>query len=101
MKTVNRGFISITPTQLFIAWALKYSNEEQFFTEKVERLNGFIAPYSFTEKDAHKNLIREIPFWRNGYISLGSANGLTKMNHEVLMTWSEILKKIPKNKTPL
>jgi predicted O-linked N-acetylglucosamine transferase (SPINDLY family) len=73
-------------------------DEEQFFTEKVERLNGFIAPYSFTEKDAHKNLLREIPFWKNGYISLGSANGLTKMNHEVLMTWSEILKKIPKSK---
>jgi hypothetical protein len=36
MKTVNRGFISITPTQLFIAWALKYSNEEQFFTNNPE-----------------------------------------------------------------
>ena len=69
-------------------------DEEQFFTEKVERLNGFIAPYSFTEEEAHKNLVREIPFWKNGYISLGSANGLTKMNHEVLITWSEILKKI-------
>lgn len=36
MKTVNRGFISITPTQLFIAWALKNSDEEQFFTNYPE-----------------------------------------------------------------
>jgi protein O-GlcNAc transferase len=73
-------------------------NEENFFTEKIERLKGFIAPYSFTKKDAHKNLMTEIPFWKNGYISFGSANGLTKMNQEVLMTWSAILKKVPKSK---
>jgi len=36
MKTVNRGFISITPTPLFITWALKNSNEEQFFTNNPE-----------------------------------------------------------------
>ena len=36
MKTVNRGFISITPTPLFIAWALKYSDEVQFFTNNPE-----------------------------------------------------------------
>ena len=36
MKTVNRGFISITPTPLFIAWALKNSDEEQFFTNNPE-----------------------------------------------------------------
>ena len=36
MKTVNRGFISITPTPLFIAWAIKNSDEEQFFTNNPE-----------------------------------------------------------------
>ena len=36
MKTVNRGFISITPSPLFIAWALKYSDEVQFFTNNPE-----------------------------------------------------------------
>ena len=36
MKTVNRGFISITPNPLFIAWALKNSDEEQFFTNNPE-----------------------------------------------------------------
>ena len=36
MKTVNRGFISITPTPLFISWALKNSDVEQFFTNNPE-----------------------------------------------------------------
>lgn len=36
MKTVNRGFISITPTPLFISWAIKNSDEEQFFTNNPE-----------------------------------------------------------------
>ena len=36
MKTVNRGFISITPTPLFISWALKNSDEVQFFTNNPE-----------------------------------------------------------------
>jgi hypothetical protein len=36
MKTVNRGFISITPTPLFISWTLKNSDDEQFFTNNPE-----------------------------------------------------------------
>ncbi len=36
MKTVNRGFISITPTPLFISWALKNSDEDQFFSSNPE-----------------------------------------------------------------
>ena len=36
MKIINRGFICVTPTPLFIAWALKYSDEVQFFTNNPE-----------------------------------------------------------------
>ncbi len=37
MKTVNRGFISITPTPLFIKWVGINSDEEQFFTNNPEQ----------------------------------------------------------------
>ncbi len=37
MKTVNRGFISITPTPLFIKWVGNNSDEEQFFTDNPEQ----------------------------------------------------------------
>ena len=36
MKIINRGFISITPTPLFISWALKNSDEDQFFSSNPE-----------------------------------------------------------------
>ena len=32
MKIINRGFICVTPTLLFIAWAAKHSDDNQFFT---------------------------------------------------------------------
>ena len=32
MKIINRGFICVTPTPLFIAWAAKHSDDNQFFT---------------------------------------------------------------------
>ena len=32
MKIINRGFICVTPTPLFIALAAKHSDENQFFT---------------------------------------------------------------------
>ncbi len=36
MKIVNRGFISILPTPVFIQWSLNNSDEEAFFTENPE-----------------------------------------------------------------
>ena len=32
MKIINRGFICVTPTPLFITWAIKHSDDNQFFT---------------------------------------------------------------------
>ena len=32
MKIINRGFICVTPTPLFITWAVKHSDDNQFFT---------------------------------------------------------------------
>lgn len=36
MKVLNRGFISIMPTSLFIEWTINNSDEEQFFTKNPE-----------------------------------------------------------------
>ena len=72
--------------------------EEKFYTERVKRFKGFIAPYSYEEKAAHKSIQQEIPFYRNGFISFGSANGLIKTNTKVLETWSLILKEVPNSK---
>jgi hypothetical protein len=32
MKIINRGFICVTPTPLFITWAAKHSDDNMFFT---------------------------------------------------------------------
>ena len=36
MKIINRGFICVAPTPIFMEWALKNSDENQFFTSDPE-----------------------------------------------------------------
>ncbi|MEZ0367977.1 MAG: hypothetical protein ACAI44_02695 [Candidatus Sericytochromatia bacterium] len=39
-----------------------------------------------------------VPFLKNGYLTLGSANSLTKLNQRVVALWARVLKALPESK---
>lgn len=71
-------------------------NEEKFYSEKVLRIPGFLAPYSFKENEIKPREL--IPCLENSYISFGSANNMIKINNHVLEAWSAILHQVPHSK---
>ena len=69
--------------------------ESGHFAEKIFRLpNMWVC---FTPPDVEVK-IRELPAKKNGYITFGSFNNLSKINKGVISLWSKILKSIPKSK---
>ena len=74
------------------------NKEEKYYQEKISRLAHYYAPYSYHEVEAHKNINPKIPYAKNQFISFGSANSLIKTNSEVIDTWIQILKGVPKSK---
>lgn len=70
-------------------------NEEQFFTEKILKLNP-----CFT----HANLIElstaspKTAFSKNGFITFGCSNRWYKVSEATIKAWSEILKQVPASK---
>lgn len=73
------------------AWTLP-ENEEANFAEKVWRLPEsylcFTPPADSTE-------VGPLPAIRNGHITFGSFNNLSKMNNSVVALWSRVLKAVP------
>ena len=68
------------------------AGEEKNFTEKLLRLpetHFCYVPYSPPKP------CREAPFKRNGYLTFGSFNNLTKINDKVLAVWAEIMQALP------
>ena len=70
-------------------------NENLHFTEKIIRLPNIWVCFSAPDFDIK---IRELPAIKNGYITFGSFNNLSKINDTVITLWSKILKSIPKSK---
>jgi len=69
--------------------------DENFFSNKV-----FILPkiwICFTTPETQIE-IKELPAVKNGYITFGSFNNLSKINEEVISLWSKILNAVPKSK---
>lgn len=65
---------------------------DPFYTEKLIRLpHGFLCYQGNPELDFE----RALPFSKNGVITFGSFNNLTKVTDEVLEAWSKILLAIP------
>jgi predicted O-linked N-acetylglucosamine transferase (SPINDLY family) len=62
------------------------------FTEKVWRLPELYI--CLTSPDI-KNEVAALPALKNGYITYGSFNNLTKMNDEVVALWAKILEAVP------
>jgi hypothetical protein len=78
MKIVNRGFISILPTPLFIQWAKNNSDETQFFTQIPEPSIYLI------EED----------FWDNGIIEEKYFKKIMKTEFSILCSSVEKFPKI-------
>ena len=71
---------------------------EKYYSEKLYRLpNNFLC---FTGKE-ETELIREIPFIRNNYITFGSFNNFSKITDETIKIWSSILNIIPNSRLVL
>ena len=70
-------------------------NESSHFTEKIFRLPNIWV--SFTPPNISIE-IDQLPAIKNGYITFGCFNNLSKINDKVIFLWSRILKSIPKSK---
>ena len=70
-------------------------NEREHFAEKIFRLPDMWTCFSVPEFEVE---ISEPPVIKNGYITFGSFNHLSKINDKVIFLWSQILKSIPKSK---
>ena len=69
---------------------------KKYFVEKL-----LIMPHShfcYTPLNDMPQACTGAPCKRNGYITFGSFNGLTKVNDEVLLTWINILRQVPGSK---
>ena len=67
---------------------------ENLHTEQLVRLKDGFLSYQ------HPNAAPEVsnsPVFRNHYITFGSFNNLTKVSHEVVSAWSEILRATPES----
>ncbi|MCE9620019.1 MAG: tetratricopeptide repeat protein [Planctomycetes bacterium] len=65
---------------------------EAFHTEKLVRLPDC---FSCFKAPAQSPDVGPLPALRNGHITFGSFNMLSKMTPEVLATWSRLLKRVP------
>lgn len=76
------------------SWSLPDS-EEIHFTEKILRLpESYLC---FTPPDVDVT-VSTLPALKNGYITFGSFNNLTKMNDQVVATWARILISVPESR---
>ena len=69
--------------------------ESGHFTEEIFRLPSIWVCFTPPDFDVQ---IRDLPVTKNGYVTFGSFNHLSKINDDVISLWSKILKSIPKSK---
>ena len=70
-------------------------NMNGHFAEKIFRLPNIWVCFTAPVFDVQ---ISDLPVIKNGYVTFGSFNHLSKINDEVISLWSKILKSIPKSK---
>jgi len=71
------------------------SKDSKYYTEKIFSLGNIYYCFSVPEFEIK---ITELPAIKNGYITFGSFNNLSKINNKVISLWSRILMTIPKSK---
>ena len=70
-------------------------NESGHFTEKIFRLPNLWICFTAPDFDVQ---ISDPPVIKNGYVTFGSFNHLSKIYKRGILLWSKILKSIPKSK---
>jgi predicted O-linked N-acetylglucosamine transferase (SPINDLY family) len=70
-------------------------SEESLYTETPLRLPDAYLCFAPPGFDIEPNLL---PAKKNGFITFGSTNYMSKLSDEVLETWSEILKSVPSSR---
>ncbi|HYA27639.1 MAG TPA: tetratricopeptide repeat protein [Acidobacteriota bacterium] len=73
-------------------WADPEGVSDDYYTEKLVRLeNGFLCYEPPVEPPFH----RSVPARQNGFVTFGSYNNLAKINGDVILAWSDILRQLP------
>ncbi len=76
-------------------WADPPGMTERFHTEKLIRLEkGFLCFSPPAESPA----ISPLPSIERSYVTFGSFNVLTKITHEMLITWADLLREVPSSR---
>ena len=70
-------------------------SEAKHFAERIFRLPNMWVCFTPPDSDIE---INEPPVIKNGYVTFGSFNHLSKINKKVISLWSKILKSIPKSR---
>ena len=70
-------------------------NEEDLYSEKIIKLPKIWNCHSGIDTDIK---VGDLPFLKNNYITFGSFNNSSKINKDVIETWSQILLKKNKSK---
>ncbi len=68
---------------------------EQYFTEKIWRLPETRLCFTPPDMDVP---VSTLPALRNGYVTFGCFNNLTKMNDKVVELWSRIMTSVPNSR---
>lgn len=73
------------------SWTLQ-SSQEQYFTETIWRLPESYLCFSEPHEGGE---VSALPALRNGFLTFGSFNNLTKMTDEVVTLWADLLRTVP------
>ncbi|MBP3924295.1 hypothetical protein J6E39_03540 [bacterium] len=70
----------------------------QYYTEKPLYINCGMNRFNFSTRNQKFLDIPPLPYLKNGYITFGSFNCLSKINPYTVSVWSKILKAVPNSK---
>ncbi len=69
-----------------------------YYTEKPMYINSGMNRFTFNTKNQTLPSISELPYKKNGYITFGSFNCVSKINPYTVFMWSRVLKAVPTSK---
>jgi protein O-GlcNAc transferase len=76
---------------------------DKWYTEKLVRMNGFFCCYRpmirrplLRYQEAYA--VKPTPAKRNGYVTFGTCNNLSKLTDDVLIVWAQVLAEVPGSK---